>query len=85
MLSASMILTLTFCSGDISQLTNRDAMQESSFSESSSSESFEEIGQSTAANQNKTLSGNQKAESSDSFVDVKELDNVQQTVISTEG
>jgi len=74
-------------SGDISQLTNRDAMQESSFSESSSSESFEEIGQSTATNQNTTRSANQKAESSDSFVDVKEgseLDNVQQTVISTE-
>ena len=63
-------------------------MQESSFSESSSSESFEEIGQSTATNQNTTRSANQKAESSDSFVDVKEgseLDNVQQTVISTEG
>merc|ERR1719342_704662 len=71
-------------SGDISQLTNRDAMQESSFSESSSSESFEEIGQSAESNQN---TANQKAESSDSFVDVKkgsELENVQQTVISTE-
>ena len=61
-------------------ITNRDAIVETSYSESSSGESFEDI-----KSDNETHTA---APSSDSFVNVahdNEIENVEQTIISTTG